>query len=232
MKKILVSLSAVLLFSAGLVQAAVPQGGYFLDKNGIPLTKEMQTPPSLKSNPILPQSGAVHDAMEALDHSSSTVIRLTVTEDGMPADAIVTQSAGSVILDEYAMQSINGWRFHPAKLGEKTIRSAVSLPVHFISMKAVTSAAPIDRPLKNASEEMQKAIERNNHPAISVSLYVTADGNIDGSPKAVQDENISDNDFKILSKYTEDSVKEWRFTPAVNPDGENIPQHIILTVQL
>src|SRR3712207_1298322 len=99
MKKILVSLSAVLLFSAGLVQATVPQGGYFLDKNGIPLTKEMQTPPSLKSNPMLPQSGAVHDAMEALDHSSSTVIRLTVTEDGMPADAIVTQSAGSVILD-------------------------------------------------------------------------------------------------------------------------------------
>ena len=60
MKRILISLSAALLLSSGISQAAVPQGGYFLDKNGVPLTEEMQTKPSLKSNPMLPQSGAVH----------------------------------------------------------------------------------------------------------------------------------------------------------------------------
>ena len=80
MKKILILLSAALLLSSGISQAAVPQGGYFLDKNGVPLTEEMQTKPSLKSNPMLPQSGAVHAAMESLPHSSATVIRMTVTE--------------------------------------------------------------------------------------------------------------------------------------------------------
>jgi len=65
MKRILISLSAALLLSSGISQAAVPQGGYFLDKNGVPLTEEMQTKPSLKSNPMLPQSGAVHAAMES-----------------------------------------------------------------------------------------------------------------------------------------------------------------------
>ena len=77
MKRILISLSAALLLSSGISQAAVPQGGYFLDKDGVPLTEEMQTKPSLKSNPMLPQSGAVHSAMESLPHSSATVIRKT-----------------------------------------------------------------------------------------------------------------------------------------------------------
>ena len=79
MKRILISLSAALLLSSGISQASVPQGGYFLDKDGVPLTEEMQTKPSLKSNPMLPQSGAVHAAMESLPHSSATVIRMTVT---------------------------------------------------------------------------------------------------------------------------------------------------------
>ena len=144
MKKILILLSAALLLSSGISQAAVSQGGYFLDKNGVPLTEEMQTKPSLKSNPMLPQSGAVHAAMESLPHSSATVIRMTVTEDGIPADAVVTQSAGSVVLDEYAMRCVEGWRFNPAKLGDKPVSAAVSIPVRFLSMMVSTPAAPSD----------------------------------------------------------------------------------------
>ena len=177
MKKILILLSAALLLSSGISQAAVPQGGYFLDKNGVPLTEEMQTKPSLKSNPMLPQSGAVHAAMESLPHSSATVIRMTVTEDGIPADAVVTQSAGSVVLDEYAMRCVEGWRFNPAKLGDKPVSAAVSIPVRFLSMMVSTPAAPSDRPMKKASAEVKEAIERNNHPVIRVSVYITADEN-------------------------------------------------------
>ncbi len=232
MKRILISLSAALLLSSGISQAAVPQGGYFLDKDGVPLTEEMQTKPSLKSNPMLPQSGAVHAAMESLSHSSATVIRMTVTEDGIPADAVVTQSAGSVVLDEYAMRCVEGWRFNPAKLGDKPVSAAVSIPVRFLSMMVSTPAAPSDRPMKKASAEVKEAIERNNHPVIRVSVYITADGKTDGKPKADNDGNLPGSDFKILSGYAENSVKEWSFTPAVNPDGEPIPQELIVPVQL
>ena len=40
MKKLLIALTAVLAFGSGVADAAVPEGGYFLDKNGAPLTKE------------------------------------------------------------------------------------------------------------------------------------------------------------------------------------------------
>ena len=49
MKRILISLSAAFLLSSGISQAAVPQGGYFLDKDGVPLTEEMQTKPALSA---------------------------------------------------------------------------------------------------------------------------------------------------------------------------------------
>ena len=89
MKRILISLSAALLLSSGISQAAVPHGRIrSLYKNGVPLTEEMQTKAKSESNPMLPQSGAVHAAMESLPHSSATVIRMTVTEDGIPTDAL------------------------------------------------------------------------------------------------------------------------------------------------
>ena len=232
MKKILVLLSAGFLLSSGFSQAAVPQGGYFLDKNGVPLTEEMQTKPSLKSNPMLPQSGAVHTAMESLEHSSATVIRMTVTEDGTPADAVVVQSAGSVVLDEYAIRCVEGWRFNPAKLEDKPVRAAVSIPVRFLSMMVSKPATPADRSMKKPSDEVKEAIERNNHPVIHVSVYITADGKTDGRPKADNSGNLPGSDFKILSGYAENSVAAWIFTPAMNPDGEPIPQELIVPVQL
>ena len=53
-----------------------------------------------------------------------------------------------------------------------------------------TPAAPSDRPMKKASAEVKEAIERNNHPVIRVSVYITADGKTDGKPKADNDGNL------------------------------------------
>ena len=111
MKKLLIALTAVLAFGSGVADAAVPEGGYFLDKNGVPLTKEQSTPPKLKTHPTPPMSRLVYNAVKALPHSSSTIIRLTVNEDGFPVGPAVTQSAGSVILDEYAVKSVINWTF-------------------------------------------------------------------------------------------------------------------------
>lgn len=180
---------------------------------------------------MLPQSGAVHAAMESLPHSSATVIRMTVTEDGIPADAVVTQSAGSVVLDEYAMRCVEGWRFNPAKLGDKPVSAAVSIPVRFLSMMVSTPAAPSDRPMKKVSAEVKEAIERNNHPVIRVSVYITADGKLTANRKQTTMEICRaaiSKSFPGMRKFR----KEWSFTPAVNPDGEPIPQELIVPVQL
>ena len=82
---------------------------------------------------MLPQSGAVHAAMESLPHSSATVIRMTVTEDGIPADAVVTQSAGSVVLDEYAMRCVEAGastRQTGRQAGERCRIHSCALPFH------------------------------------------------------------------------------------------------------
>ena len=129
MKKLLIALTAVLAFGSGVADAAVPEGGYFLDKNGVPLTKEQSTPPKIKTHPTPPMSRLVYNAVKALPHSSSTIIRLTVNEDGFPVGPAVTQSAGSVILDEYAVKSVINWTFIPAKMGDKAVNSTVEVPV-------------------------------------------------------------------------------------------------------
>ncbi len=230
-KKLIILLSALTLAS-GFADAALPQEGYYLDKDGAPLTEAQQIPPRLKTNKMAPMSKAVHDAMETLPASSSTVIEMTITEDGAPADSVVTKSAGSIILDEYAMDCVRDWTFVPARRGDKAVSAKVSLPIRFTSMMIVTPAAPLSQPMKEAPEETETAMERNNHPAISVSVYVKADGTPDGKPKAMENTMIAKEDFRLLSKYAENCVKDWTFTPATNPDGENIPQDLIVTVQL
>ena len=56
MKKIVFLLSTALLLSASVAQADIPQSGYFLSKDGVPLTEEQITAPSIRSNPMKPIS--------------------------------------------------------------------------------------------------------------------------------------------------------------------------------
>lgn len=232
MKKILVALTAVLSFGSGLTDAAVPQDGYYLDKDGTPLSEEQTTRPAIKAHPMAVMSQAVHDAMAGLPNSSSTLILLTVNEDGIPVTPVVTQSSGSVILDAYAVDSVQAWTFIPSKRGEKVISSQVQIPIRFTSMMVTDSAKPEMQPMKDPSHEIKTAMERNHHPVIYVSVYVTADGSLDGKPKAEENDSLNAADFKILAKYAESCVRDWTFTPAKNPDGESIPEYITVPVQL
>lgn len=232
MKKLLIALTAVLAFGSSVTDAAVPEGGYFLDKNGVPLTKEQWTPPAHKTHPMLPMNRLVYDAVKTLPHSSSTIIHLIVNEDGLPVGPAVAQSAGSVILDEYAVNSVKNWTFVPAKMGDKAVKSEASVPVHFRSLMVATPSAVKTQPMKTPSAAVKEAAERNHHPLMHVSVLIEADGTIQETPVALENEQLSEEDFKLLARYAEKCVRDWTFTPAVNPDGEIIPEDTVLAVQL
>lgn len=232
MKKLLIALTAVLAFGSGVADAAVPEGGYFLDKNGVPLTKEQSTPPKPKTRPMPPTGPLVYDAVKTLPHSSSTIIHLIVNEDGLPVEPAVTQSAGSVILDEYAVNSVKNWTFFPAKMGDKAVKSKASVPVHFRSLMVATPSTVKTQPMKTPSASVKEAAERNHHPLMHVSVLIESDGTIKKTPVALENEQLGKEDFKLLARYAEKCVRDWTFTPAVNPDGEIIPEETVLTVHL
>ena len=159
-------------------------------------------------------------------------IALTVTEDGTAANASVVQSSGSIILDQYAIDSVNLWQFHPAKRGDRSVSTSVTIPLRFISTMISVPAAPTSQVLKDMPEEVREAAERNAHPVLTVKVYVNSDGKMDGAPEVMKDEKLSGADFKALSKYVTASVKTWTFTAAKNPDGEAIGSEVLIPVQV
>lgn len=231
MKKLILT-SLLTLALAASASAAVPASGVYLDKDGTPLTEAQQVPPSLKSHKMAPQNAAIQEAMSQLPHSTSTLITLTITEDGTAANASVAQSSGSIILDQYAIDSVNLWQFQPAKRGDRSVAASVTIPLRFISTMVSVPAAPASQVLKDMSDEVREAAERNNHPVLTVKVYVNSDGTMDGAPEVMKDEQISGADFKTLSKYVTASVKTWTFTAAKNPDGEAIGSEVLIPVQL
>lgn len=231
MKKLILT-SLLTLALAASASAAVPASGVYLDKDGTPLTEAQQVPPSLKSHKMAPQNAAIQEAMSQLPHSTSTLIALTVTEDGTAANASVAESSGSIILDQYAIDSVNLWQFRPAKRGDRSVATSVTIPLRFISTMVSVPAAPASQVLKDMSDEVREAAERNDHPVLTVKVYVKSDGTMDGAPEVMKNEQISGADFKTLSKYVTASVKTWTFTPAQNPDGETIGSEVLIPVQV
>lgn len=231
MKKIVFLLSTALLLSASVAQADIPQSGYFLSKDGVPLTEEQITAPSIRSNPMKPISTNELQAMMALPQSVNTLIELTVNEDGYPTDVLVKQSSGSIVLDQYAINSVNDWTFSPSKLGDKSVRAKVSVPVHFVSMKVVTPATIVKKELATPSKEEKQLIARS-HPVLQLTLSISDKGFVNGIVGIKPTTNLSAGDMAILKKYMEESIKSWTFTPAKNPEGIAISDEITVTVPL
>lgn len=231
MKRLILT-SLLTLALAASASAAVPSGGVYLDKDGTPLTEAQQVPPSLKSPKMAPQTTAIREALASLPGNRLVLITLTVTEDGNATNISVMNSSGSVILDQYAVDSVEHWQFQPAKRGEKTVSSNASVPIRFISTMVSVPATPASQVLKDMSDEVREAAERNRHPVLTVKVYIKSDGTMDGAPEVLKDETFPTADFKILSKYVVSSVKSWTFTPARNPSGDAIGSAILISVQL
>ena len=231
MKKLWLTVAISFLLGTS-ASATLPPEGYYLGKDGAPLTEDAQTPPAVKSAKMAPQTKAVQESMAILPHSATTLIRLTITEDGTVLNPEVIQSSGSIILDQYAMESVNSWSFRPAKRGEKAIPMMVSVPIRFISTMITTPAMATVKILKDMPSEVKDAAERNHHPSLSIKLYINSTGKPEGKPEVERSDILTPADYKILSKYVENCIKNWTFTAAKNPDGESIGSLATISVQL
>jgi TonB family protein len=231
MKKIILASLLALSLSA-TASAALPTEGVYLGKDGTPLTAEQQVPPSLKTYKLPPQNAAVSQALAALPHSTATLVKFSVNEDGAVVNPTVMESSGSVILDQYATETVELWQFKPAKRGDRAVSAEVSVPLRFVSTMVAVPAHANSEVLKDMPDNVSEISERNGHPVLQVKVYVDAEGTLDGRPEVLPAEGISSADFKVLVRYVEASVKSWDFTPALNPDNEPIGADTVLEIQL
>lgn len=234
MKKILISLSLPLLLSLGIsASAALPKEGIYLDKDGSPVTEEQMVPPSLKSAKMLPQTQAVHDALFTLPHSVSTVLLLSINEDGAVTHEEVAESSSSIVLDQYAASSAESWSFRPARRGDKAVPFTVRIPVRFTSSMTAVPPQPLSQVMSDMTEKERTAAEEAGHPSLSVRISIDQNGKMDKAPEVIKEgTSLSDENFKILSRYIERSLRQWTFSPARNPDGENIAAETTLSLQM
>jgi protein TonB len=59
------------------------------------------------------------------------ILRVHVSADGDSEGVSVVQSSGHDILDEAAINAVEGWRFVPAKRGDSNVSSTVNVPINF-----------------------------------------------------------------------------------------------------
>lgn len=61
----------------------------------------------------------------------TTMLRVTVDNDGRPSEIEIAQSSGARILDDAAIQTVRNWRFAPARQGNKAVVGVVQVPIRF-----------------------------------------------------------------------------------------------------
>ena len=180
---------------------------------------------------MLPQSAAVHEALSQLPHAASTVLILSIDEDGAVTHEEIAESSSSLILDQYAAESAKSWTFHPARRGDKDIPLTVRIPVRFTSALVSVPPAPEKQVMADMKEKEEQAAERSGHPSFTVKLSIDRNGKM-SVPPVIEKEGtgLSDADFKILSSYIERSLRQWTFAPARNPDGEAIDAETAISI--
>ncbi|MCX8505791.1 MAG: energy transducer TonB, partial [Alphaproteobacteria bacterium] len=61
----------------------------------------------------------------------SVVVRVVVSATGAIIEAKVSQSSGSVMLDEAARRGVLMWKFHPGRQASGNVTTAVDVPIDF-----------------------------------------------------------------------------------------------------
>lgn len=59
------------------------------------------------------------------------LLRVEVSAKGIPEKIVVAQTSGAALLDDAAMQAVQGWTFVPARRGETPIAHPVEVPIRF-----------------------------------------------------------------------------------------------------
>lgn len=66
-----------------------------------------------------------------LGMKGKVVLRVVVSPEGLPEDVQVLTSSGAQPLDKAAQQAVRGWKFVPARQGDKPVRGTVNVPLNF-----------------------------------------------------------------------------------------------------
>jgi periplasmic protein TonB len=70
-----------------------------------------------------------------LGEEGTVRLRVHVAADGIPTEIHLAASSGHPRLDQAALEAINGWRFVPARLGDKPVSGWVIVPISFTLRK-------------------------------------------------------------------------------------------------
>lgn len=79
------------------------------------------------ANPAPPYPGM----SRRLNETGRVLLRVKVSPEGLPTDVDIAQSSGYPRLDEAAREAVRGWKFIPARQGDKAIAAAVQVPIVF-----------------------------------------------------------------------------------------------------
>jgi protein TonB len=94
----------------------------------VAVAQQGSTPPAV-TEPAPPDFRSC--AKPAMDEKASTFVHLTVTAEGAPIDATVSQSSGDVCLDDKAVVAVQHYRFRPATRGGEAIATKINIRVDF-----------------------------------------------------------------------------------------------------
>jgi len=60
-----------------------------------------------------------------------TVLRVLVLSDGSAGRVELVHTSGHRVLDDSSMRTVRGWKFRPARLGDRAVDSLVEIPIRF-----------------------------------------------------------------------------------------------------
>ena len=205
---------------ASMLAAAVLLGG--ISQSAV-CAAEQQVSETAVSAPIILSAPArekgrdISEACAKLPHTAAAVIQFTVKADGTVSQASVRSGTGYAVLDTYALRSVQDWTFTPASSGGHPMDAMVRVPFRFQSMKQEKPPVPKSAPMAAVTIPVKMALaDYPDGTDVKVSVYVTAEGD----PQEITADPAAD---AVLGAYASECVAQWKFTPAMNPDGEAIP---------
>jgi len=121
----------------------VPEGSFAVAPTRLPelppaapdpkaqLASVQVTPPTFDAAYLSNPSPQYPQAARRAGEQGTVMLRVLVKRDGLPDRVEVEKSSGSTRLDAAARDTVWGWRFVPARLGDDPIESWVLVPVVF-----------------------------------------------------------------------------------------------------
>lgn len=93
--------------------------------------KVLVTLPSLNANYLQNPAPIYPSQARENGEEGKVLLRVFVNENGTVEKLILKKSSGYALLDDAAKETVEKWKFVPAKQGDKTIAAWVVVPISF-----------------------------------------------------------------------------------------------------